>query len=375
MKLFWGFIRTDVKKSKRNFALFGCTIFLGVIAIVISLLLTRTGKLLYTDTLLSDYGNYDVAFCQVSDKLKDVIEKDNRFSELGYVFDQGKYRFLETGNSIEVGAVKDQKTEDMYYVNPVKGRYPNKKGEICIDRITLKSNGLAEKLGQKIQLTCDDTSENVTYTLVGIIEVQKQDTGETYDTRFYPEEMFSTSNMNNVKFPYAYIYPEEVKNPKGIHILADVVKKENSANVVQSYLDDSDLLSDLHITTDRSFGREWTIANILGADTNGDSLANVVSSSMENGNISVDGYTKYLMPVLLLLIFILVLVGIFDSIRMDIRRKYDYYGTLLRLGMNSKKIALFYSMEMLIVLAVTILARSEERRVGKECRSRWSPYH
>ena len=23
----------------------------------------------------------------------------------------------------------------------------------------------------------------------------------------------------------------------------------------------------------------------------------------------------------------------------------------------------------------TILARSEERRVGKECRSRWSPYH
>ena len=24
---------------------------------------------------------------------------------------------------------------------------------------------------------------------------------------------------------------------------------------------------------------------------------------------------------------------------------------------------------------VTILPRSEERRVGKECRSRWSPYH
>ena len=24
---------------------------------------------------------------------------------------------------------------------------------------------------------------------------------------------------------------------------------------------------------------------------------------------------------------------------------------------------------------ITALARSEERRVGKECRSRWSPYH
>ena len=26
-------------------------------------------------------------------------------------------------------------------------------------------------------------------------------------------------------------------------------------------------------------------------------------------------------------------------------------------------------------LAVLLLTRSEERRVGKECRSRWSPYH
>ena len=26
-------------------------------------------------------------------------------------------------------------------------------------------------------------------------------------------------------------------------------------------------------------------------------------------------------------------------------------------------------------LAATAAARSEERRVGKECRSRWSPYH
>src|ERR1035441_10943862 len=27
------------------------------------------------------------------------------------------------------------------------------------------------------------------------------------------------------------------------------------------------------------------------------------------------------------------------------------------------------------IMTVAIIARSEERRVGKECRSRWSPYH
>ena len=28
-----------------------------------------------------------------------------------------------------------------------------------------------------------------------------------------------------------------------------------------------------------------------------------------------------------------------------------------------------------MLLAVLVRSRSEERRVGKECRSRWSPYH
>ena len=28
-----------------------------------------------------------------------------------------------------------------------------------------------------------------------------------------------------------------------------------------------------------------------------------------------------------------------------------------------------------IVIAYPVTTRSEERRVGKECRSRWSPYH
>jgi len=41
----------------------------------------------------------------------------------------------------------------------------------------------------------------------------------------------------------------------------------------------------------------------------------------------------------------------------------------------NKKIAVFdYGAGNLFSLKVA-LERSEERRVGKECRSRWSPYH
>ena len=36
---------------------------------------------------------------------------------------------------------------------------------------------------------------------------------------------------------------------------------------------------------------------------------------------------------------------------------------------------LFQNARIMEALKYTIIIRSEERRVGKECRSRWSPYH
>ena len=37
---------------------------------------------------------------------------------------------------------------------------------------------------------------------------------------------------------------------------------------------------------------------------------------------------------------------------------------------------LVYTVEEIArMLAISLRSRSEERRVGKECRSRWSPYH
>ena len=40
-----------------------------------------------------------------------------------------------------------------------------------------------------------------------------------------------------------------------------------------------------------------------------------------------------------------------------------------------KVIAAIMAVAVLVGLEPNIEVRSEERRVGKECRSRWSPYH
>ena len=34
-----------------------------------------------------------------------------------------------------------------------------------------------------------------------------------------------------------------------------------------------------------------------------------------------------------------------------------------------------HTMELVRTIVPMVILRSEERRVGKECRSRWSPYH
>jgi len=54
-------------------------------------------------------------------------------------------------------------------------------------------------------------------------------------------------------------------------------------------------------------------------------------------------------------------------------------GTILIVFLRSRVQAAFVSVELPLMLiligTLTFRQRSEERRVGKECRSRWSPYH
>ena len=59
---------------------------------------------------------------------------------------------------------------------------------------------------------------------------------------------------------------------------------------------------------------------------------------------------------------------VFRDRRVDPETEFVDEGGARRDGPQSRKGAL------VIVQRLTLL-RSEERRVGKECRSRWSPYH
>ena len=70
-------------------------------------------------------------------------------------------------------------------------------------------------------------------------------------------------------------------------------------------------------------------------------------------------------------------VGLIPTVR-GVRRRADIQINLEHLEHLTKAAAWLSSLDLpvrLIAIPEGALQRSEERRVGKECRSRWSPYH
>ena len=72
--------------------------------------------------------------------------------------------------------------------------------------------------------------------------------------------------------------------------------------------------------------------------------------------------------------------GTFDPptnghIDVAIRASHFFDTLIIGVGNNPGKNPLFSADERVAMLEEIFKDRSEERRVGKECRSRWSPYH
>ena len=59
------------------------------------------------------------------------------------------------------------------------------------------------------------------------------------------------------------------------------------------------------------------------------------------------------------------LVNAIDQLRREVDQRYDLKDSKTKIDIKDDELSIVSLSDM----------RSEERRVGKECRSRWSPYH
>ena len=76
-------------------------------------------------------------------------------------------------------------------------------------------------------------------------------------------------------------------------------------------------------------------------------------------------------------LFIATLLATISSTLVNLTAPYEYLllPTIFLLTFGNAYISLYGHRATMVAFAGLFTTRSEERRVGKECRSRWSPYH
>ena len=82
----------------------------------------------------------------------------------------------------------------------------------------------------------------------------------------------------------------------------------------------------------------------------------------EKSSHSAEGLYKFFIYFVLILLAVTIIVPVAWVFMASIKQNAEFYGNPWALPAG------FYWQNF-------VNARSEERRVGKECRSRWSPYH
>ena len=80
--------------------------------------------------------------------------------------------------------------------------------------------------------------------------------------------------------------------------------------------------------------------------------------------------TRLMFFVVLAIVFAIVAIGVTNTLIMSVLERTREFGVMLAMGTEPR-----FIVRMVVYESIVLGFRSEERRVGKECRSRWSPYH
>ena len=346
-------------KKRAFFILF--SIFLSVSALVSSALLVKSNKIQQLEEHLLACGNFDFQLINVSEAGEKKLRADKRFEKFGTVYRCGCAKG-SAGTAFEIGYLEDKTTEDMLHLTPIMGRYPQKNGEICIDKVTLNTMGFPAQTGQQITLSCIDWEEkklqDATFTVVGIIEQIVIGDRVSYIQR----EHNSMSNVDeeSISFPLAYLFGEEAKAIYGDNffkiLLADVIITDNFDDqdmrriLSQEYTED-DFLFDSNKINNRSL-----MAQLLLGDADGESWGyHVAQNRLGTDSVKPDFYSAVLIPVFFALVVLATFFSLYNAISMTFSERIRQNGMFRCLGMERFHCQCHLVLEMGILLVPGIL--------------------
>lgn len=354
-------------------------VLFGTAACFCALLLVRSLKVGELEKHLDEAGNYDMAFYVSSKEAENEIREDKNFDSIGTVYQLGIAVCGRDGEESDgeitregfpVGSLEDVKSEKMWHLTPVRGRYPVQSGEITMDAQTMKSLGYPAETNQTIPLTLWDNNGSKVlskdFVVVGVVEqvcisddfVSGYGDGKAWNRGYEPMTM--SEEDEDIAAPYAYI------SEKDAALFSDLSKKILLANVKQvGDFDDQDIVEDYlynkgYISTGSTFlwlrddirfnvtndsrHRSMTANIILSWEENGNSHEDLntsglleVQERMEEGREYADSTTRVVIPVIAVIIMVLTSISVYEAVKAAMTERARMMGLLRCLGLTKKQ--------------------------------------
>lgn len=356
-------------RKRALFILF--SIFLSVAALVSAALLVRSNKLQWLEEELVACGDCDFEFYNVSETGERKLRADEHFAQFGAVYRCG-YASGEAGAEFEVGYIEDKTAEEMLHLTPIKGRYPEKSGEICIDKLTLNTMGYPTQLGQEISLTCMDWKgkelQAVSFTVVGIIEQTViSEEGYQYIARGY-EPIVGTGQSETINCPFAYITQDRAEGIYGTDFqkillanvaITDTFDDQDMKEILSEKYSEEDFVYDYTKINNRS----WVAQLLLGFSSM-DSFTvdgsttwgyHAAESRIGTDSTKPDFYSAVLIPVFFILIVLITFFSLYNAISMTFSDRIRQNGMFRCLGMSRRSCQGHLMLEMAVLLIPGIL--------------------
>lgn len=166
-----------------------CTvIILATAALFCACLYGRSSLLAQLDEMLDSRGNFDISVYYPDEEIEAYLEEDTRFAESAKLYRIGSIGPSDKPSvTADVGYFENELAIDMFHLPLLEGRYPEREGELCMDRMTLQSWGYSARAGQTLTFSVYDR-EGVyqgdrDYLLTGIIGVTGSNTDIVYTLR------------------------------------------------------------------------------------------------------------------------------------------------------------------------------------------------
>ena len=339
------------KNHIKRIITFAIVIILGTAALCMATLFIRSEKQNELNKELTYFGNYDTAFLSMNKNDLKIIQNCNKLSSYGYYNELG-YGGVTDGKQYKVASFPDEKSEQLFHMTCIKGRYPKAEDEIAIDLKTAKDLGIIPNLGNKVtlKLWSLEHKELVTkqYQISGIYELSDSSFSGYSRFQFIPDNV--TYDM-----PLMFVSKENAKYFSSNTITSFIQTNDDIDKIVDELKVSG--LAEPNCIVEGFHARTNCYAYVIDAIWDTPSIGDVIdlNNVVDKGNIHRDFYSFILIPLFSLLILVVVVLSVFSLVRNLLLDRAEEIAILRSIGMTKYTCVVYLFIELMVISGIFIV--------------------